>query len=297
MPTTSATLNMIRAQPRASKLLGLILGSAFLASLAGCFKWMEPASPITPQHRLVCGSMPQFCRNHVYIFFLLGADPLDCADLGGLREHLQKLGFIKSYLAEWFYRDYFAAKIAKIHEEDKLARFALVGYRLGACEARKLAEQLHTKGQTIDLLVYLGGGPDGPRPPNVLKLLNIEGKCPSEKQSVVNPSDTVRIEEVSQKGCVSHPRTLELLVRELTLAGTRVPVVAQPLPANPFPEPTPRSLRPAPDQAKPKAGPPDEWDFLKPKSLPAPPTQSPRPMPEMLPRPTPVDPPPPTKIG
>lgn len=280
---------MFRPQPKPWRLAGLLLGSAVVASLAGCFKWMEPPSPITPQHRLLCGSMPQACRNHVYVFFLLGVDPIDCADVSGLRDHLQSLGFIKAYLGDWFYRDHFVKEIRKIHEKDPLARFAVVGYCLGAVKARELAGKLQGDEQPIDLLVYLGEGVEGPRPGNVLKLVNIQGTRCLGKSPQVEGAENITYPEVSVKKSVKHPQTLDLLVRELTLVGSRVPVIDKLPPPNPFPAPTPRPLGPVP------SGPRDEWDFLKPQPLLPPgqtPTQPTPPVPpqrEMLPKPKPVE--------
>jgi hypothetical protein len=257
---------------------------------------MEPASPITHQHKLLCGSMPQFCRNHVYVFFILGIDPLDCADVGGLRGHLQGLGFIKSYLGDWFCKDHFAKCIHKIREEDKLARFALVGYRLGACSARDLAEKLKGENIPIDLLVYLGEGAEGARPANVQKLLNIQGTSCLDRFFTpphIEGAENFLFAEESPKGTVCHPKTLDRLVYELTVVASRIPVVEKPTPPNPFPEPTPHPLVPVPP------GPRDEWDFLKPQPL-VPPGQTPQQpeprietQPEVLPQPKDPSPQPP----
>ncbi len=268
---------MSHPKPGWHRLLLLILGSALAAGLAGCFKWMQPVSPITPQQLLLCGTMPQFCRNHVYQVFLLGADPVDCADVGGLRKHLQKLGFIKSYLGDWFYKDYFAREIRKIHQDDKLARFALIGHGLGASKARSLAEKLQGDGITIDLLVYLGGT-GGPRPGNVLKLVNIQGVPHGSESPHVDGAENVFFAEVGSMGCVKHPNTLDRLVTELTWVASRVPVIDREPPPNPFPEPTPRPTGPFP------TGPRDEWDFLKPRPLVNPPGKAPQ-QPELLPVP------------
>lgn len=274
---------MFPPQPPSRRFVSLILGLTLVVSLAGCFKWMEPANPITPQQLILCGSMPQACRNHVYLFFLLGADPIDCADLGCLRKHLQDLGFIKAYLGDWFHKDYFAKEIRKIHKEDKLARFALIGYGLGASKARKLAETLHGDGLTIDLLVYLAGSA-GPRPDNVLKLVNIQGTSHLGESPVVAGAENVVYTEVGSLGCVSHPKTLDCLITELTWVASRVPVINRELPPDPFREPTPHPIGPPP------AGPRDAWDFLKPKQLVNPPGPAPQQQPEILPPPKPEPP-------
>lgn len=259
-----------------------IMGLAVVLSLAGCFKWMQPVSPITPQQLILCGSMPQACRNHVYLFFLLGADPVDCADVGCLRKHLQDLGFIKAYLGDWFHKDYFAKEIRKIHAEDKVARFALIGYGLGASKARRLAETLQGDGLTIDLLVYLGGSA-GPRPDNVLKLVNIQGTSHLKESPAVAGAENVHYLEVGSLGCVTHPKTLDCLVTELTWVASRVPVVHREPPPDPFREPTPHPLGPVP------TGPRDAWDFLKPRPPANLPGQVPD-QPERLPPPKPEPP-------
>ncbi len=263
---------MFQQQCGKDRLLCLLLGWALVATLSGCFKGTQLNTPIiTPQHRILCGSMPQACRSHVYVFFILGIDPLDCADLGGLREHLQKIGFTKSYLGDWFYKSYFAKEMVKIAREDPLARFALIGYCLGASTARELAEE-RKDGPPIDLLVYLGGGSDGPRPGNVLKLLNIQGSSHLHKSTEVEGAENVTYPEVGCMGSVTHRKTLDVLVRELTLVGSRVPVIDRHPPPAPFLEPRPRPL-PGPVLPGPLPGPPgpparpDEWDFLQPRPL------------------------------
>jgi hypothetical protein len=270
---------MFRPKARPSRRAALILGSSVLASLAGCFKWMQPVSPITAEQSLLVGSMPQTCRNHVYSFFILGADPTDCADVGSLRKHLQKMGFIKAYLGDWFYKDHFAKEIHKVRQEDKLARFALIGYGLGASKARSLAEKVQADGVTIDLLVYLGESGDPP-PPNVMKLVAIQGTSHIRETIPVEGAENIVYAKVNQHGSVKHPKTLDVLVRELTWVASRIPVIDREPGPNPFPEPVPRPLGPVP------TGPRDEWDFLKPRPLTTPGQQ-----PEMLPQPKPVEPP------
>jgi len=246
--------------------------------------------------------MPQACRNHVYIFFILGIDPLDCADISGLREHLQTVGFTKSYLGDWFYKGYFAKEILKIHKEDPLARFALIGYRLGASTAKELAEE-RREGPPIDLLVYLGGGVEGSRPDNALKVLNIQGTSCLHKSPMVEGAENITYAEVGPMGSVKHPKTLDVLLRELTLVGSRVPVIDRQPAIGPFQEPRPRPLAP-PLPGPPLPGRRDEWDFLQPRPLVPTPGQTPQPQvpqPELLRPPKPVLPPPPppdlNKVG
>jgi len=210
----------------------------------------------------------------VYIFFLNGNDPLDCSNLTGLCERLQELGYIKTYLGEWFYTSYFAKEICRIHKEDPTARFVLIGFGYGADQARKLAGKVEPDGVPIDLVVYLGGctkeeaGKD--RPGNVAHVLNIQGSswfggCPH-----LENAENINYTEVCQQGTVTHKRTVDALVMELAQVTSRVPVIEKVPPPNARPpEPLPHPIKP------PAPGARDDWDFLKPEQLPNAPTPGP----------------------
>src|ERR1019366_5691092 len=129
--------------------------TALMAS--GCASCLNPVSPIPDDAVGRSAALPQACRNHVYIFLLCGQGPLDLGNMGGIRESLISLGYIKTYCGESCYSGYYKDEILRLHREDESARFVVVGYGLGANTAAELTEAVRADGATIDLLAYCGG--------------------------------------------------------------------------------------------------------------------------------------------
>ena len=80
--------------------------------------------------------------------------------------------------------------------------------------------------------------------------------------STLEDAENTHLPDVHHFGSPTHPYTLEMLARELSLVAATVPVVEllpRPLPGGEEP-PTPR---PVPPQARRTTG---EWDFLRPVS-------------------------------
>jgi hypothetical protein len=257
-------------------LLGCTLVAASLAGGSGCLSCLHPLGPPDKEHAKLSCILPQCSRNHVYIFFLNGNDPLDCSNLTGLCARLQDLGYIKTYFGGWYHTGYFATEICRLHREDPLARFVLVGFGCGADQARKLAARVEPEGAPIDLVVYLGGcakeEAGEARPGNVAHVLNIQGNslfggCPH-----LDHATNINYPEVCQQGTVTHKQTVDTLVKELAQVTARVPVIEKvPPPDARAPEQLPHPVKP------PKPGSPDDWDFLKPEQLPNAPTPGPGP--------------------
>jgi hypothetical protein len=243
----------------------LLLAATTLSS--GCLSFCHPiGSP--PQDQVeYCRTLPPACRNHVYIFFVNGLDPLGYANFAGLRDYVQSLGFIKTYYGQVYHEATFAREIRRLHREDTLARFVIAGLNLGVDPARDLAEAVRPDGIFIDLLVTVGADSVGPPSGNVGRVVNLPST--DETGNGLDPDLSG-----TRNGTTARRFTLATLAHELAAVAGEVPVpvpTGQPAPA------------PVPGRAMPQADAPhDEWDFLKPRPAGGepPPPASPRKTPQ-----------------
>ncbi len=245
-------------------LVGLV-GLPLLCAQAGCVSCLNPVHAPPPEQTACCAEVPRCARNRVYVFIVHGMDPLDCANLKGLRNYVQSLGFIKTYYGQLYHSSYFAKEICRIHQEDPEARFVLVGFSFGANSVRDLAHAVEPEGVPIDLLVYLGGNtlknvPED-RPANATRIINILATGCVWNGDTLDDAVNLTYPDVYHFGSPTHVRTLSLLAEELTEVAARVSVVEHQMPPLEQEGPTPRPLAP---QSAAKQG-EDEWDFLKPR--------------------------------
>ena len=194
--------------------------------------------------------------------FIHGLDPLDFANLNGVRDYVQSLGYIKTYYGQLYHSGYFTDEMRLVHQRDPDARFALVGFSFGANKVRNIANAVRDDGINIDLLVYLGGNTltndAEDRPPNVTRIVNILATGCIWNGTELDNAANVHYDNAWHFGSPSHPRTLEILAHELTETAARVPQVERvyPLVQN-GPTPRPEAVQPQREQR-------DEWDFLLP---------------------------------
>jgi hypothetical protein len=238
--------------------------------MAGCLSFCHPVSPAAHESAASCAAVPQCARDHVHIFLVHGLDPLDIANLEGVRDYVGSLGFIKTYYGQCYHSLYYRYKIRKIHKDDPEARFVLVGFSYGACMVRDVANSVKEDGIPIDLVIYLGGcvlkNTPETRPQNALHVVNILALGAVFNGCTLENADNVNYNDVFHFGSPSHPHTLDMLARELAVVAGRVPV-----PAPPEEPPLEESPRPRPLQEMPKADEAaarDDWDFLKPAEVP-----------------------------
>ncbi len=245
-----------------------------LAAASGCASCLHPVAAPPPDAAAQCAALPQACRNHVYIFLIDGPDPIDLANLGGVRDALISLGYIKTYCGECWHTGYFQEEIRRLHHEDESARFVVMGFSLGANAARDVADGVRIDGVPIDLLVYCGGvglsNDPKNRPDNAGRVVHILAKGADMAGTALDGADNVEFSDVYHFGSPTHPYTIRLLAQELTEVASRVPLVDLHPAALAGPEEGP----PSPSAAVRQSLPRDEWDFLKPTapaSGPAPP--------------------------
>jgi hypothetical protein len=232
------------------RLLGLCLLAMACLGGSGCMVLLHPIDPPPPEVHQVCKAYPPGCRDHVYVFIVHGMDPFDWANLAGLYDYVQALGFHKTYYGQVYHTLKFEKEIRRIHDEDPCARFVLVGFSFGANMVRYLANSVNDEGIPIDLLVYFGGNTlkneAYDQPENAARIINVLACGCVWNGAWMDRAENIYEPDVYHFGSPSHPYSLETLARELAVVASRVEVVEDgpPLPAEQ----------------------PGEWDFLKPVS-------------------------------
>jgi hypothetical protein len=236
--------------------------AAGLLSGPGCLCLAHPIAAPPPCVAEPCRLLPKCARDHVYVFFVHGMDPLDCANLEGLRDYVQGLGFVKTYYGQLYHAGYFHKEIRRLHAEDPDARFVLVGFSFGANAVRDLARSMQDEGIRVDLLVYLGGNtlhntPED-QPAGAGRLINVLAQGSVWNGDTLDRAENIRVPDVWHFGSPSHPATLLALARGLVEVAATVPVVVPAEAPEPETAPMPHPVTEPP----PAHGP--EWDFLKP---------------------------------
>jgi hypothetical protein len=236
-------------QGRWQRTLGLCLLAAAGLTAPGCMGFLHPVEPLAPETRTACKVFPCCCRDHVYVFFVHGMDPLDYANMEGVRDYVQELGFRKTYFGQVYHAWKFEKEMHRIHVEDPDARFVLIGFSFGANMVRSLANSARDDGIPIDLLVYFGGNTlkneAYDQPENAARVVNILASGAVWNGAWMDRAENIHETDVYHFGSPSHPYSVELLTRELAEVASHVAVVEDgppPLPAE------------------------GEWDFLKPVS-------------------------------
>jgi hypothetical protein len=169
-------------------------------------------------------------NEHVYIFLVNGTDPLHYGDLVGLGDRLKELGYCQTYYGELFHTGQFRSQIRRIHRDDPGARFALIGFSLGANRVCDLAESLRCDGIHFELLVLLSGnhwlgGLPRERPSNVGRVVNILAGGALSHMGQRDWADNYQLPSAWHFGTPSHPATLGLITDALrgTVGGDATP--------------------------------------------------------------------------
>jgi hypothetical protein len=216
-------------------------------------------------------SIPAPSRNHVHIFLIHGMDPLDLANMAGLTEYVQQLGYIKTHYGQLYHLWEFKKELRQVHECDPEARFVLIGFSFGANMVRELANAVKDEGVVIDLLVYLGGNTLENTPPNqpdhVIHIVNILAAGCIWNGAQMDRADNHHFTDVWHFGSPTHRKTRELLAYELAVVASRVPFIEFVSPPPPEFEVAPRPRPVTPEEVqKMSSGLPAEWNFLASRS-------------------------------
>jgi pimeloyl-ACP methyl ester carboxylesterase len=207
--------------------------------------------------------LPRCCQDHVYVFFIHGLDPLDYANLSGMRQYVHDLGYCQTYYGQVYHGPTFLKEIRRIRHEDPEAHFVLIGFSAGANVVRSMANQLGEEGTQVDLLVYMGGNTleDVPenRPANVCKVVHILGSGYIWRGHQLTGAENIKYPDKWHFDSPTHPETLRKLGDELSMISCKVPVIVPVYPAQPEEIPLPRPVDPV--RSASTSSP--EWDFLK----------------------------------
>jgi hypothetical protein len=250
------------------RLSAFALAALCLATGQGCLSFVHSLD-FPPKEQVAQGELiPSPSRNHVHIFLLHGMDPLDLANLNGLTEYIQQLGYLKTHYGQLYHLWEFKNEMRRIHEHDPQARFVLIGFSFGANMARELANAVKDSGILIDLLIYLGGNtlentPET-QPDHVVHIVNILAAGCIWNGATMDRAENLHFTNVWHFGSPTHPRTRELLARELAVVAARVPYVEKVPPLPPELEdeiPQPRKVTPEEVRRMSSQLPP-EWSFL-----------------------------------
>ncbi len=236
---------------RMRSLAGCLVIASTLST--GCLSFCHPLG--LPPHDQIetCRTFPPCCRNHVYVFFVNGLDPLGYANFAGLRDYVQSLGFIKTYYGQFYHEATFAREIRRLHGEDPLAHFVVVGLNLGVNAARDLVDAVRSDGVVVDLLVNVGADLPGAKSENAGRVVNL--RSTDEKGNGLFP-DYSGSAIPSDHDLPAERFTLAALAHELATVAAAVPVVALGKLAESG----------APSRTMPQADAPmGDWDFLRPR--------------------------------
>lgn len=249
---------MRKSIPLASVGLG-----ALLLLAGGCMHFCHPLSSTEEAKKQGAHTLPEYARNRVYIAFFDGFDPLAVANLEGVRDQIQKLGFIKTYYGQVYNYWEIRAGFREVHEDQPDARFVVIGYSIGAHPARQLCLDTVKDGIAIDSLIYLDAyqleETEASKPPNVERMSHVVSVGPVLGSKPFEGAENVHI-DWRHHGVPTHPKTLDHLTRELVASALRVPVIHNTVPKPYDISPKPHLGRePAPADMKE----PGEWDFLK----------------------------------
>jgi hypothetical protein len=233
-----------------------------LAGICGCLSFCHPVAPPTAEVAITTRCQPKCCRDHVYIFLIQGLDPLDFADLRGLRDYINELGFKNTYFGQLYHTIHFKHEMERIRAMDPECHFVLIGFSFGANMVRDLALAAQDAGVPIDLLIYLGGNTldntPHDRPANCLMVVNILASGCIWNGTWFDNAENFHLPDVWHFGSPTHKVTLEVLTRDLATVVRNTCAAAKPLPQPGEPElPMPRPAASVPGAA-------DEWSFIKP---------------------------------
>jgi hypothetical protein len=237
-------------QLRWPRLLALALLATACLGGSGCMTFLHPIEPPPPEVHTVCKAYPPCCRDHVYVYIIHGMDPFDWANLAGLYDYVQALGFRKTCLGQLYHTLKFEKDMRRVRAEDPSARFVLVGFSFGANMVRYLANSAREDGFPVDLLVYFGGNTlkneAYDQPDNTAHIVNVLACGAVWNGTWMDRAENVYVGDVYHFGSPSHPYSLEMLARELAVVASHVEVVED------------GPVVPAEHMG--------EWDFLKPVS-------------------------------
>lgn len=201
--------------------------------VTGCLHFVHPTTPIRIEDWRPSDDLLPESKNCIYVFILNGHDPLGYCNLEGVKHFLHDIGFGKTYYGQIAHLSYFAGKMRELHLHCPESRFVIIGFDHGAATAQDLAVEAKKSHIPVDLLVYLE--PQGTVPiaePLATQTMTVHGNGPLFGYTdVIGVGDELLLENVHKSAVPTHPETLAMLERELTLIAMGVafpPQIAEP---------------------------------------------------------------------
>jgi pimeloyl-ACP methyl ester carboxylesterase len=236
-------------------------------SPVACLNFLNPVPRAPTEMIELSEQLPKESRLGVYVFLINGNDPLGCANLYGIRDYLNRLGFVKSYYGELYHKWWLEDEIRELHKEKPDARIVVIGYEYGADVALGVAQAGADAGAQIDALIYLE--PRGlsfdqvsESQDRIRRVVVVRKEKSYLNDTEVHGAETVTVPCFCRYLVPTHPTTLDAVSTEVTNLAMSVPVIGStPIPFPQIlddPAPTPRQV------IGPKPAALDEWDFLKP---------------------------------
>jgi hypothetical protein len=216
----------MQQQGRWRRAITLSLLGASLASSFGCLSMVHRIDPAKLEMHEPGPDVGACARDHIHVFFRNGLNVAGLANLTGLRDYVQGLGYCHTYYGELCARPDFAGEIRKIHACDPEARFVLVGFSFGANLMRNLAQSVRDDGITIDLLFYMGANTlrnvPSDQPDNVCRIVNVLANGCIWNGDSMERAENIHVDGVWHFGSPTHQLTLEALTRELAAVAATV---------------------------------------------------------------------------
>jgi hypothetical protein len=238
-----------------------------LTALPGCLSFVNPVPPPLDDTKLICDHFPADCRAGVHIFLVNGCDPLECANLRGVRDYLNKLGFKSVWYGQFYHDEEMAAEVCRVRRDNPMARIIVVGYEHGANGACGIAHAAIDNGGFVDMLVLLEPkclGTIVPPRRNVGRFVVIRTEPGLLSGMVPEGAEVITLQSYWRFTVPTHTTTLELIADEAIQAAQMVPIEMAKSEAFPQilenPAPLPRPLPQIESWHE------DTWDFLKPVS-------------------------------
>jgi hypothetical protein len=196
---------------------------------SGCLSWVHPIAECDATHQAgyqaipadePAGSDTVGHPERVHIFFIHGLDPLDAANLQGVREFCHHHGFWQTTLAQFYHGPEVAQRIRCVKDADPHARILIFGFSAGTCTSRSVVYTLHEKsGIDVDTVIYTSGitlgDNDYSRPDYVGKVIHIRDCGKLLSGVTLSGAENYKYTDVWHFGSPTHPQTLALLLREL----------------------------------------------------------------------------------
>lgn len=186
--------------------------------LAGCMRCLHPL-PVERRPDIPCACSAH--RQNVHVFLVHGLDPLDYANLEGIREHLQQIGYSDSHVYQFHEGPQLAAAVITCREQHPTEPIALVGFSVGCLTTRKVANLVHDEAQVdVDLLFYMGGwffrDETQSRPPFVPRVVHVLGTGCDTVGVPLPEADNIKVES-RHFGSPTNPAVLRRLEGELQI--------------------------------------------------------------------------------